>query len=205
MIETEETKSSHFFESNVPSAQISVLKKLKNSRVSNLVRYSWEPLDEVVQMIEEDLNIPASSLFRRGLGCLLITLESGLIVGFADTPSEGSVAVWVEQSENGEKRIQDSVLDDEELYPIDALDESFSEPLIHSLVGEEIMSVNIIRDTYLHETRGVAGEVGIILKFKNDSELIVSRNLCSNINDFDLILRDEIDPEIVGRLEEIPV
>jgi hypothetical protein len=205
MIETEETKSSQFFESNVPSAQISVLKKLKNSRVRNLGRYSWEPLNIVVQMIEEDLNVPASSLFRRGLGCLLITLESGLIVGFADIPSEGSVSVWVEQSENGEKRIQYSVLDDDELYPIDALDENFSEPLVHSLVGEEILSVSIIRDTYLYETRGVAGEVGIVLKFKNDSELIISRNLCSNINDFDLIIRDEIDPEIVGQLEEIPV
>lgn len=40
MTKTELSKPPEFFKSDIPSVQISLLKKLKNSRVRNLVRYS---------------------------------------------------------------------------------------------------------------------------------------------------------------------
>jgi hypothetical protein len=170
-------RSSNFFKSDIPSVRVDLLKKLKTRKVRNLVRYSYEPPDEMAKQIEEDLNIPASSLFRRGLGCLLITLETGLVLGFSEKPSEGSVTIWVEQTEDGHKSTEESILDDNDLYPIDALDRIYSEEFIYNLVGEKIISVSILRDNDLYNIRGVSGEVGIILKFQNDSELLISRNL----------------------------
>jgi hypothetical protein len=205
MTKTELYKPSEFFKSDIPSVQISLLKKLKNSRVRNLVRYSWDPPNEIAKQIEEDLQLSASSLFRRGLGCLLITLESGLILGFGQKPSESSVRIWVEQTEHGQKSSEESILDDNDFYPLDASDKIYSEEFIRNLIGEKILSTSIIRDNYLYKIRGVAGEVGVVLKFKNNSELIISINLCNNINDFDLILRDEIDPDILEQLQEISV
>ena len=205
MPKAELVKPPEFFESDIPSEKIDLLRKLKNSRVKNLVRYCWEPPDEAAKLIDERLQVSASSLFRRGLGCLLITLESGLIVGFFEQPSLGSVIVWIEQTEDGQKIVEGSVLDDDDNYPIDALDETYSEEFIYNLVGQEIVSVSILKRVDPNWGRTSAGEVGVILKFKDNSELLISRNLCKNINDFDLILRDEIDPEILDQLEEIPV
>ena len=205
MPKAELVKPPEFFESDIPSKKIDLLRKLKNSRVKNLVRYCWEPPDEAEKLLEEYLQLPASSLFRRGLGRLLITLESGLIVGFGEKPSAGSVVVWIEQTEDGQQKIEESFLgDNDDDYPINALDETYSEEFIHNLVGQEITSVSILRRDDL-QARTVLAEVGVVLKFKNNSELLISRNLCNNINDFDLILRDEIDPEIIDQLQEFPV
>jgi hypothetical protein len=205
MTKTKLSKPSIFFKSDIPSEKIDLLSKLKGSKLSKLVRYSWEPLDAAAKQIEEDFHAPASSVFRRTYGCLLITLESGMILGFADRPSEGSVVVWVEQTEEGEKKVEDSVLDDNDAYPIDALDKTYSEELIYDLVEQEISSVSIIKRNNPNWTREVAGEVGIILRFNHDSELIISRNLCENIDDFALVFRDEIDPEILDQLQEIQI
>jgi hypothetical protein len=205
MTKTESPKNLELFKSDIPSIQINLLRKLENSRVIKLVRYSWESPDDAAKQIKEDFNAPPSSVFRRTYGCLLITLESGLILGFAERPSEGSVTVWIEQTESGDKNTEDSVLDDDDAYPIDALDKTYSEEFIYNLVGQEISSVSILKRDDPDWTRQVAGEVGIILKFKNDSELIISRNLCDNIDDFALILRNEIDPEIIEQIQEIAV
>jgi hypothetical protein len=51
---------------------------------------------------------------------------------------------------------------------------------------------------------GMTAKEAITLKFKNDSKLLISRNLYSNINDFALILRNEIHPEILDRLKKNP-
>jgi hypothetical protein len=193
------------FKSDIPSARISLLKKLQNSRVSKLARYSLDPPDVVAKEIEEEFHAPASSVFRLTSGCLLITLESGLIVGFSERPSEGSVTVWVEQNENGEKRIEDSILDDSDRYPIDALDKTYSEELIYELVDEEISSISILRDNDLYGIRGVAGEVGVVLNFKNDLEFVIARNLSDNIDDFALTFRNKIDSKVLEQLQEIPI
>jgi hypothetical protein len=180
-----------------------VLRELKGSKLSKLVRYSWEPLDVAAKQIEEDFHSPTSSVFRRTYGCLLITLESGLMLGFADRPSEGSIIVWIERTEDGKKKTEHSVLDDNDAYPVDALDKTYSEELIYSLVGQEISSVSIMKRNDPNWAREVPGEVGVALKFKNNLELIISRNLCENIDDFALVFRNEIDSDVFDQIQEI--
>lgn len=194
---------SEFFEADIPSARANLLKSLKSSKVSKLVRYSWKPLNEVAKQIEERFKAPPSSVFRRTWGPLLVFMESGLILGFGEQPSEASITVWVERNEDGQQSPEDSLLDDPEAYCIDVSDQVYSEGLIHNLIGQEISHVSIVERDNPRWAREVAGEVGVVLGFENGVELIISLNLCENIDDYAIILRDEIDPEILDQLQEI--
>jgi hypothetical protein len=93
---------SELFEGSIPSLRTNLLKGLKHHKVSSLVRYSWDPPNGIVEILKEDFDALLSSVFRRSYGPILITLESGLILGFGEEPSEDSVIVWVERSEDGQ-------------------------------------------------------------------------------------------------------
>jgi hypothetical protein len=191
--------------SDILSSQLNLLKELKNSKVKNLVRYSWNPPEEVKKELEDRFHISASSVFRRTAGSLLITLESGIILGFAYNPSQASVTAWIEQTEDGVKRIKNSTIDDDDLYPIDASDAIYSEKIIKGMVGSTVKSVSILKREDPDWSREVPGEVGLVFNFEDGSEFIASLNLSENIDDFAIIFRDEIDPEILDQLQEIPV
>jgi hypothetical protein len=193
------------FKGKIPSARTDILKGLERDKVTCLVRYSWDSPSEIEKILKEDFDAPSSSVFRRSYGPLLVTLESGLILGFGEEPSEASVVVWVEKSRNGQKRPEGSLLDDDEVYRIDALDSTYSEQFVYDLVGKEISHVSIIKRDNPRWAREVAGEVGVVLGFNNSPELIISWDLYANIDSFALALRNEIDPEIIDQLQEIPL
>jgi hypothetical protein len=191
------------FREDLPSRHLNLLSKIKHSEVSNSVRYSWAQPEEVAPRIEELFEAPASTVVCRTWGPVLITLKSGLIFGFGEQPSEGSVTLFVVKTEDGQKKAEDSLLDDEDAYRIDASDPIYSEPFISELVGQEITSVSIIKQDDPGWSREVAGEAGIILGFENGTELVIARHFCDGIDDLAICPREEIYSDILDQLKEI--
>lgn len=71
-----------------------VLDRIVNHTELKLVCCSWFRPEQVVQ----EWNIPASSVFNFSAGPLVVTLETGLVVGFASIPEKASMTVWVEET-----------------------------------------------------------------------------------------------------------
>jgi hypothetical protein len=204
MIETKVFDSS-LFEGNILSERKNLLAELKNNKVLSLVRYSWDPPEEVELDIRDRFNSPASLVFRRTAGSLLITLNSGLILGFGYSPSQASVTVWVEQIKDIQIPKSLSTVHDDELFPINALDAKYCEDLICNLIQQEIVSAKILKRNNPRWSREVPGEVGLVLEFENKIEIILALNLCESLDDFSIIFRDEVSPEVLDQLQEISV
>lgn len=196
---------SELCEGEILSNRMELVKKLKDSTISKLTRYSWDPPHQVAEDILDSFNAPASLVFRRATGSLLITLDNGFVMGFSYAPSEGSLTAWVEKTKDFEIDQSLSTINDDELYPIDALDETYSEPSVSILVGQKISSVSILKRDNPRSTRSGPVDAGLVLEFKNRLELIVALNLSESTDDFAIIFRDEIDPEILDQLQEVPV
>jgi hypothetical protein len=185
----------------IPSNNSELLKKILGSRVSKMTRYSWYQSQEAAKEIAEEIaegigNIydnPESSVFRRTTGALVISFESGLDVGFSSIDSLASISVWEDEHD-----------DDDELFPIDACDPIYSEDSIRQQIGKKIVEISILKRK--HESPlyfGLPCEAGLVLKFENNFELIMSHNLSDN-NDFSVIFRSEIPSEMLEQIQEIP-
>jgi hypothetical protein len=199
MIESELSKG------KILSSRIELVEKLKDSTVLKLTRYSWEPPKEVAEDIQDSFNASSSLVFRLTAGALLITLSSGLVLGFGYASSEGSLTIWLEKAKDFEIAQSLSTINDNELYPIDSLDETYSEQLISNLVGQKILSVKILKRDNPRSTRNGPVDAGLILEFQDGLELILALNLSESTDDFAIIFRDEIEPEILDQLQEISI
>jgi hypothetical protein len=195
-----------FFSEGILSERLELIKDLKGSVISELVRYSLEEPEEIAREIEEQFNISSSvsktSVFRRTYGPLLLTLESGMIIGFGSIESQGSVSIWIEKTSAGQFDSESSIMSDDEYFPINANDLTYSEKIIQELPGQRVSSVKIIRNEELYAQMGVAAEVGLSLTFENNYEIIISHNISDNIDSFAIITRNEIRPEVREKLQE---
>jgi hypothetical protein len=197
------------FDEKTLSEHLELIKQIKGKRIAKLERYSLESPEDISRELKDRFQLSEhkskSLVFRRTYGPLLLTLDSGMIVGFSSDESQGSVSIWIEKTEDGQSNHELSILDDKEFFPIDAEDSIYSEELIHNLLNQEIKSLKILKNEELNSTMGVAAEVGLLLSFKEEKEIIISHNISDNIDNFALILRNEIDPEIVDQLQEIQI
>jgi hypothetical protein len=194
------------FSESVLSERLELIKDIRGSVISGLVRYSLEKPKEIAREIEEQFNLSSSiskaSVFRRTYGPLLLTLDSGTIIGFGSIESQGSVSVWIEKTSAGQFDSESSIMNDDEYFPIDASDLTYSEKIIQELIGQRVDSVKIIRNEELYSQMGVAAEVGLSLTFENNCEIIISHNISENIDSFAIITRNEIRPEVREKLQE---
>jgi hypothetical protein len=188
----------------IPSNNLALLREILNSRVLKMTRYSWYQSQEAAKEIAEEIaegigNIyddPESSVFRRTTGALAISLESGLDIGFSSIDSVASITVWIDKHDDD---------NDDELFPIDACDPTYSEDSIRQLVGKKVVEISILKRNPINSLYvGLPCEAGLVLRFENDSELIMSHNLSDN-NDFSVILRNEIPSEVLEQLQEVPL
>jgi hypothetical protein len=187
----------------IPSNNLEILKGILSSRVLKMTRYSWYQPQEAAKEIAEEIaegigNIyddPESSVFRRTTGALAISLESGLDIGFSSIDSVASITVWIDKHND----------DDDELFPIDACDPTYSEDFIRQLVGKKVVEISILKRNPINSLYvGLPCESGLVLKFENGFELVMSHNLSDN-NDFSVIFMDEIPSEVFKQIQVIPV
>ena len=191
-----------YFQEDIPSEKLSLLSKIKGSKIIKLVRYSTLTYSES----ERVYKIPNSLLFRLTSGPLLIILESGLKIGFASLPEKVSVTLWVEETEEGDKSNEYSIVDDDELIEIDCCNPKYSEESLCKLRNKRISEVRIIKRTPKSQKLACYPcESGIVLEFEEGLELILSHGLHDDSDDFAIIYREEIMPLFIEQIQEIPI
>jgi hypothetical protein len=182
----------------IPSNCSELLGHLLDSRILRITRYSWYQSQEAAEEIKEMYDAPKSSVFRRTVGALSILLDSGLELGFSSIDSIASVTVWKVKPGDFEDD------EDNELFPIDSCDQVYSEKDICQLIGKQVVKISILKRDYDNPLYvGLPCEVGLVLEFDNSSELILSHQISENIENFALVIRDEIDSKVADFLQEI--
>lgn len=199
MIENKEN-----FQEKIPSQHLNILNRIKNRKILKLVRYSTRPLDEAVRVYQ----LPQNLLFRRGSGSLLMTLDSGLVIGFAYLSRTLSVSLWIEQTEEGERgNIIPNTQDNLELFPIDCCDLNYSESLMCKVIGHEVIGIKIVKRENISQSRlnRLPREAGLIFKLDSGFELIMSNGLDGYSGTFCIIYKHEVSLQFPETIEEILV
>jgi hypothetical protein len=180
-----------------PSNRRELIGSILKNKVSRMVRYSWCNAQEAAEEIEEMYDAKPKSTFRRTVGALVITLESGLNLGFSSQDSIACITVW----EANYSDFEDD--EDDDFFLIDACDELYSEREICQLIGKQVTEVSILKrkpQSALYV--GLPCEAGLVLKFEDSSELIMSHDLSDNMDNFSIVFRDEIPSEILKTIQE---
>lgn len=181
----------------IPSNRRELIGGVLKSKVSKMIRYSWCSAQEAAEEIEEMYDAKPKSTFRRTIGALVITLESGLTLGFSSQDSIASIIVW----EANHSDFEDD--EDDDFFPIDACDEIYSEREICQLIGKQVIEVSLLkREPQSALYVGLPCEAGLVLKFEDSSELIMSHDLSDNMDNFSIVSRDEIPSEILRAIQE---
>lgn len=181
----------------IPSNRRELIGGVLKSKVSKMIRYSWCSAQEAAEEIEEMYDAKPKSTFRRTIGALVITLESGLTLGFSSQDSIASITVW----EANHSDFEDD--EDDDFFPIDACDEIYSEREICQLIGKQVIEVSLLkREPQSALYVGLPCEAGLVLKFEDSSELIMSHDLSDNMDNFSIVSRDEIPSEILRAIQE---
>ena len=179
---------------DIPSRRQDLLRLIRGATVVRLTRCSWSPKEKVAQ--EDDL--PPSRVFSRTAGPLLITLDSGLVIGAASQPSLISVTLWLDRPPFASS--------DPELHPIEADDPVYSDPVFAQMLGKRVAGIAILtRDPENAKWEDRPREVGLLLGFDGAPELLLSHGLHDNSDDFSVLLRNDVSPSLWPRLHEAPV
>lgn len=167
---------------------------LRGERVIQLTRCSWSPKEAVAR----DEDMAPELVFSRTAGPLLITLESGLVIGVASQPALISVTLWREQPPYTSA--------DPELHPIEANDPVFSDAGFGQMLGKRITAVAVVtRDPENAKWEDRPREVAVVLTFDGAPELFLSHGLHDNSDDFSVLMRKDVKASLWPRLHERPI
>ena len=181
-------------EEGIPSRHQDLLKSIRNATVVRMTRYSWSPKETVA--VESDHR--PDQVFSRTAGPLLITLQSGVVIGVASQPSLISVTLWLEEPSHTSS--------DPELHAIEADDPQFSEPGFAQMLGKRVAAVAILtRDPENAKWESCPREAGVLLTFDGAPELILSHGLHDNSDDFSVLMRKDVNPSLWPRLHEVRI
>ncbi|MEH2063478.1 MAG: hypothetical protein V7K50_14655 [Nostoc sp.] len=185
------------YTSDIPSNRSEVLDSLKGLKILNLTRYSWEPPDRAVL----EYGIEAKEVFSLTAGCLIMSFDSGLVIGYSSQPSKNSVTVWVEKNEAG-KTSEELAEEDKELYPVDARDAVYSNNFWARFVGQRISNITILKRSYSSALYTyIANEIGLLFEVEDGSRFIASHGLHDDSDDFSVIQESQIDNEIRNQIQ----
>lgn len=193
-------ESNKYFEEDVPSQRLNLINQIKNHKILRLVRYFTRSPEEATRVH----GIPHSSLFRLINGPLLMTLESGLTIGFMSLPELVSIILWVEETESGEHGDEILVSEDSKLFSIDSCDPVYSEKSICQLIEKQVVRIKLLKRR--SKSARVASrpcEAGIIFEVEGGFEFILSHGLHNYSDDFAIIYKHELLPYFMEEIEEI--
>lgn len=178
-------------EEDIPSRRHELLRAMRGATITRMTRYSWSAKEEV----GSESNMRPELVFSRTGGPLVITLESGLVIGAASQPSLISVTLWLEDPPRTSS--------DPELHAVEADDPVFSEPGFAQMLGKRITAIAILtRDPENAKWQSRPREAGVVLTFEGAPELILSHGLHDNSDDFSVVMRKDVSPALWPRLHE---
>ncbi|MEH1827808.1 MAG: hypothetical protein V7L22_21160 [Nostoc sp.] len=182
---------------DIPSNRSDVLDSLKGLKILNLTRYCWEPPDREVS----EYGIEAKDVFSLAPGPLIMSFDSGLVIGYGNQPSKNSVTIWIEKNEAGET-IEELTEEDKELYPVDARDAVYSNNFWARFVGQRISNITILKRSYSSALYAdIANEIGLLFEVEDGSRFIASHGLHDDSDDFSVIQESQIDNEIRNQIQ----
>lgn len=188
------------YDLSTPSKLTSLLSSLKGRKITNMIRFNTESIDDLINYFEID----PKDFFSLSNGSILVYFEDGLVIGFSDDPSGNTLVLWVEKNEIGQTT--EWLLETwDESIPFYAKD--FEQWNV--FIGQEVRSVSIIKEIDINNENpridSLPSERGILFGFDNELSLIISYGLNSPSYDTTVINLEQIDPYFGDRLIYIDV
>lgn len=185
---------------STPSKLTILLSSLKGRKITNMIRFNTESIDDLINYFEID----PKDFFSLSNGSILVYFEDGLVIGFSDDPSGNTLVLWVEKNEIGQTT--EWLLETwDESIPFYAKD--FEQWNV--FIGQEVRSVSIIKEIDINNENpridSLPSERGILFGFDNELSLIISYGLNSPSYDTTVINLEQIDPYFGDRLIYIDV
>jgi len=157
-----------------------------------MTRHSWLPVPTAGDAQE----LAPELAFSRTAGPLLITLDSGAVIGAASQPSLISVTLWLDRLQRGS---------DTGLHMIEADDQHFSQARFARMLGKRVASIAIlVRSPENVKWRDRPRQAGVILGLDGAADLVLSHGLHDDSDDFSVVTRDDVKPSLWPRLQEVP-
>ncbi len=187
---------------DIPSQRIALLQRMKSLRIIRLLRYSWDPVDYVVN----ELQVPAAAVFRYTLGPLVIVLDNGVQVGFNSIPAQASVVVWLEDSPDLPTERDGRLAGDPEFYPIDVTDPVYGDVNISTVLGNAIEAIALlVRAPKNALLADLPREAGVVITLANGAELVAAHGLHNDSDDFSVIMAADIREDVRAQLAVLEV
>jgi len=123
----------------------------------------------------------------------------------ASDPGINSVIVWLDRAV-GKARTSQTLSEDPELFPINAKDEAYSEPLWCKFTDRTLTGFSILKSTDMNSCQaGLPSEIGLCFLFGDKDRFIASHGLHNGTDSFSVVLDTQIDPIVRENLEELPL
>jgi hypothetical protein len=188
-------------QSKNPSSSKDLLQQYVGKTVTGLVRYSWWKKEDV----STEGNISREQSFSLTAGPLAVIFEDGSILGVASDPSINSVIVWLDRAV-GQTNTTQTLSEDPELFPIDARDEAYSEPLWYKFSDRTLSGFSILKSKEMNSLEAeLPSELGLCFNFDGNDRFVASHGLHNGTDDFSVIVNTQINPIVRAKLEELPL
>lgn len=192
---------SNITQSKNPSSSKDLLQQYVGKTVTGLVRYSWWKKEDV----PTEGKISREQSFSLTAGPLAVVFEDGSILGVASDPSINSVIVWLDRAV-GQTNTTQTLSEDPELFPIDARDEAYSEPLWYKFADRTLSGFSILKSKEMSSLEaGLPSELGLCFNFGGNDRFVASHGLHNGTDDFSVIVNTQINPIVRAKLEELPL
>lgn len=187
----------NYFEPDILSKREEIYNKLLNHRVVNMVRFGLEPKE----MFSDIYNISdAKSAFSLSEGALLLEFDNNTSIAFNSDEELCSIISWTEKF-NGKYK-ENLLIEDSELFPINVNDISYSSSYFSEVINQKLVKFEIIKQEPFSATYySLPREVGLILYFSNNSQIVISHQLTKRVSDnFTVLEFKDIDKDIYTTL-----
>jgi hypothetical protein len=192
-------KNAEDFQEDILSKRLNILSKIKDRKIVKLVRFRLVPPAIGFNQYQHS----PSAEFSHGNGPILMTLDSGLVVGIAYITEKISLSLWIDRTEPGDPRKNTRpIAEDSELFPIDSRDPIFSNSQTNLILDNKINKITLVKQeitdikqsSYSYKALYLPKEMGLILELETDFELIFSGGLDGQPIGVNIIEKKEIAP-----------
>ena len=177
------------YEPDIVSNKEELIRSVLNSKVKQLIRYGLEPKED----FPKEYGLDEKMAFSLSEGSLVIEFENGTSLGFNSDEEICSVIIWAERYERQYKPEQ--LRSAEDLFPIKADDMKYSTEFFANLINKTLIGFEIIKlEPYSPIYYALPREVGLVLIFSNNSQMIISHQLTKQVShDFTVLDWKQVD------------
>ena len=191
------------YEYDILSKKEDLLRSVVNQKVNRMIRYGLEPKENFSQEYENEDKMA----FSLSEGTLVIEFENGTFLAFNSEETKWSVYTWAERYKGLDRIVRhgecELLKDAKDIFPIMADDKKYSTEFFANIINQTLVRYEIIKqepwaEVYYYLPR----EVGLILTFSNESQMILSHKLTTQVEGtfFAVLEWSQIDKEIFQTL-----